>query len=88
MTTDLFKAMAQSIIDGDAEVAEQLARQAIEQPLRVNGPARSCDADRDAFFVDQSSVLPTGTALSSLNPSLTINRERLPRQSRSRMSNS
>ncbi|MFM8321872.1 MAG: corrinoid protein, partial [Chloroflexota bacterium] len=33
MTTDLFKAMAQSIIDGDAEVAEQLARQAIEQGI-------------------------------------------------------
>jgi corrinoid protein of di/trimethylamine methyltransferase len=30
MTTELFQAMAQSIIDGDAEAAEALARQAIE----------------------------------------------------------
>ncbi len=33
MTTELFKAMAQSIIDGDSEAAEQLARQAIEQGI-------------------------------------------------------
>lgn len=31
MSKELFEAMAQSIIDGDAEVAEQLARQAVEQ---------------------------------------------------------
>jgi corrinoid protein of di/trimethylamine methyltransferase len=30
MSTELFKAMAQSIIDGESEIAEQLARQAIE----------------------------------------------------------
>lgn len=30
MSTDLFKAMAQSIIDGDAEIAEDLAKKAIE----------------------------------------------------------
>lgn len=30
MTTEIFQAMAQSIIDGDAEVAESLARQAIQ----------------------------------------------------------
>jgi corrinoid protein of di/trimethylamine methyltransferase len=33
MTEELFKAMAQSIIDGDAEVAEKLARQAVEQGI-------------------------------------------------------
>ncbi len=33
MTAELFKAMAQSIIDGDAEVAEKLARQAVEQGI-------------------------------------------------------
>src|SRR5512137_2768686 len=33
MTAELFKAMAQSIIDGDAEVAEKLARQAVEKGL-------------------------------------------------------
>lgn len=33
MTEVLFQAMAQSIIDGDAELAEQLARQAIEQGI-------------------------------------------------------
>lgn len=33
MTTELFKAMAQSIIDGDSEAAEQLASQAIEQGI-------------------------------------------------------
>ncbi len=33
MTTDLFNSMAQSIIDGDSEVAEKLARQAIEQGI-------------------------------------------------------
>lgn len=31
MNEELFRAMAQSVIDGDAEVAEQLANQAIEQ---------------------------------------------------------
>jgi len=31
MSEELFKSMAQSIIDGDAEVAEKLARQAIER---------------------------------------------------------
>jgi corrinoid protein of di/trimethylamine methyltransferase len=33
MTTELFQAMAQSIIDGDAEVAEELANQAIAQGI-------------------------------------------------------
>lgn len=33
MNEELFKSMAQSIIDGDAEVAEKLARQAIEMGL-------------------------------------------------------
>lgn len=33
MTEEMFKAMAQSIIDGDAEVAEKLARQAVEQGI-------------------------------------------------------
>ena len=33
MTAELFKAMAQSIIDGDAEVAEKLARQAVEKGI-------------------------------------------------------
>ena len=33
MTTEIFQAMAQSIIDGDAEVAEKLAQQAIEQGI-------------------------------------------------------
>lgn len=33
MTEELFQAMAQSIIDGDAEQAEQLARQAIAQGI-------------------------------------------------------
>jgi corrinoid protein of di/trimethylamine methyltransferase len=33
MTTELFKAMAQCIIDGDSEEAEKLARQAIEQGI-------------------------------------------------------
>jgi len=33
MSAELFQAMAQSIIDGDAEVAEQLARQAVEQGM-------------------------------------------------------
>jgi len=33
MTEELFKAMAQSIIDGDAEVAEKLARQAVEKGI-------------------------------------------------------
>ena len=33
METELFQAMAQSIIDGDAEAAEQLARQAIQQGI-------------------------------------------------------
>ncbi len=33
MTAELFKAMAQSIIDGDAEVAEKLAQQAVDQGI-------------------------------------------------------
>ena len=33
MSEELFKSMAQSIIDGDAEIAEKLARQAIEMGL-------------------------------------------------------
>jgi trimethylamine corrinoid protein len=33
MSTELFKAMAQSIIDGDADEAEKLANQAIEQGI-------------------------------------------------------
>jgi dimethylamine corrinoid protein len=33
MTAELFKAMAQSIIDGEAEIAEKLARQAVEQGI-------------------------------------------------------
>jgi corrinoid protein of di/trimethylamine methyltransferase len=33
MTEEMFKAMAQSIIDGDAEVAEKLARQAVEKGI-------------------------------------------------------
>lgn len=33
MNTSLFQAMAQSIIDGDGEAAEQLARQAVEQGI-------------------------------------------------------
>ena len=33
MNTDLFQAMAQSILDGDTEVAEELARQAIQQGI-------------------------------------------------------
>jgi len=33
MTTELFKAMAQSIIDGDSDVAADLARQAIAQGI-------------------------------------------------------
>jgi corrinoid protein of di/trimethylamine methyltransferase len=33
MSTELFQAMAQSIIDGDTEVAEQLARQSIAQGI-------------------------------------------------------
>ncbi len=33
MSTQLFQAMAQSIIDGDAEAAEALARQAVEQGI-------------------------------------------------------
>jgi corrinoid protein of di/trimethylamine methyltransferase len=33
MSSELFKAMAQSIIDGDAETSERLARQAIEQGI-------------------------------------------------------
>jgi methanogenic corrinoid protein MtbC1 len=33
MKEDLFQAMAQSIVEGEAEEAERLARQAIEQSI-------------------------------------------------------
>lgn len=66
MTTELFQAMAQSIIDGDAEVAEQLANQAIAQGINP------LDAINQGFVVGVNHVGAEFSAGNAFLPELVM----------------